>query len=929
MKKHYMNVKFLLTGCLLFILFTASAQSVKINGRVIDAEGGSGLPGVNVFVKGSTNGTVTDAEGKFTIEGDGGSSLTFSFIGYATQEVAIDNRTEINVQLVVDITQLGEVVVVGYGSKSKTTLTGSVAVVSGDQLANRPTPNIITSLQGILPGATISRGNVGQVGREEENLGIQVRGVTSRVGGGPLVVIDGIIQGENGGVGSLTNINPNDVESVTLLKDSQAAIYGARGAGGVLIITTKSGKSSKPVISVNTSFTLNTPGIYRKQANILQAIDMWTESYENDGVNVNYYSHLKPFLTDPPDLNQITVAKGPFPDTKDIALSNNDWVKIMYGNALQQQHSISVSGKTDRSNYFVSMGLTDQPGSLNYGTNYNKKYQARLKYDFNVTDWLQFRTNLSLSTEKLIEPSDFGIIQDITAQSFAGKAKYTQSGKYYGFGGYLSTIGWAEQGGNRERRRTQLRTQFETVIKPIKNLGVTAQIAVNRNLADETALRTGFKSYTYDDELIFSSNLYYGGRDQVSASFIKDDQIVANLFANYKYNINRHAITALAGYTHEESEARNFSAYRNGNPSLLSTSLSYLGNGAADQQFNSESRSQLAYKSFIARVTYDFDQKYLFEANFRNDQSSKFNAGIKGENFFGVAGGWVISSENFMRALSKYVDFAKLRLSYGELGNPAALGNYDYIPQLRTGSEYPFGPVGAPIRTTSLRVPVLASPDRKWEKINTKNIGLDVTTLNTRLSLTFDYFIKTNTNLFYSKEFPSILGITPPSLNGGQLETTGYEIGIAWKDRFKSDEIGYSIGINLFDNTSKVLSLPDARVPAFGYNAYTEGYSPGSYFGYRYDGLIQGNDDLAAYNAKYGSNGIPTNLRTGDAKYKDLNNDGKLTPLLYDPEDPSKGGDFVNLGDNNQRYSFSVNLSIDYKGFYASAIFQGVGQWMV
>ncbi len=897
-----------------------------VTGKITN-EKGEPVAGATIQVKGGNALSTSASDGSFSLTVDDKvKTLVISFVGMETMEVNIQNKSNLSILMRSLETALDDVVVVGYGNKTKTTVTGAVSVVNASQLANRPAANVVNSLQGLVPGLVITRGNVGRVGREADNLGVEIRGIASRSNPGTLFVVDGIPQ-QSGGAFSLNNVNPEDIENITVLKDAQAAIYGSRAAGGVILITTKSGKSITPVIAINSNFSINTPGIVRKQANIIQAIDMWTESYENDGVANNYYSHLKPFLTSPPDLNTITVAKGPFPDTKDITLSNNDWMKIMWGSALQQQHSVSVSGKTARSAYWFSLGVLDQQSMIQYGTNYNRKYNVRMKYDFDVTNYLKIKTNFSIQTQKLVEPTDYDNIENITAFSFAGKAKYTQSGKYYGFGGYLSTIGWAEQGGNREAKNTQIRGQVEAILTPIKNLEITGQLAINRDQFDEFALRTGFLSYTYDDDVIFNSNAYWGGRDQVTAGYSKNDQLVGNLYANYRYYWKDHHFNLLAGLSHEEVETRAFSAYRNGNPYLLNNNLSFLGNGALTEQFNSETRGQYALNSDFARLSYDFKQKYFFEGNFRYDASSKFAPGHQGTAFFGASAGWVLTGEKFMQPLHKVLDFAKIRVSYGELGNQSGIGLYDYIQEIAFGGQYPFGPQNSPLRSLSTVVPSLASPDRSWEKLAIQNIGLDMRFLSNRLSASIDVFSKTNKNLFYSKEFPAILGITPPQINGASLRTKGWELSLMWKDKVGKN-FEYFTNLVVSDNTNKVLSLADSRIPGYGFNGFVEGYSYGTYFTYQYDGLIQTNAELAAYKSAVKS-GIPTNIRTGDVKFKDLNGDGKLTPQLYNPADPSKGGDILPIGNSNIRYSYSVNLGANYKGFYFSAIFQGVGKWQV
>jgi TonB-linked SusC/RagA family outer membrane protein len=907
-----------------------NSQQVKtISGRVTN-DRNEPLSGVTVQAKGSTKATSTAGDGSFSIEvEDGVTELVFSYVGMESQEVSIVGKTTLLVKLITTEKSLEDVVVIGYGAKTKTTVTGAVSVVNARQLANRPAANVASSLQGLVPGLQITRGNTGRVGSEND-LGIQIRGLTTRSGSGVLIVVDGIVQPYENAF-ALNNIDPNDIESISVLKDAQAAIYGSRASNGVILVTTKSGRSQKPTVNITTNFNIVKPGIVRKQANILQAIEMWTESYENDGVVNNFYSHLKPFLTQNLDLNKITVAKGPFPDTKDITLSNNDWMDIMYGPALQQQHNASVSGRSGKSNYFFSLGVIDQNSMLRYGTNYNRKYNARLKYDFEVNAWLKLRANVALLSQKLVQPTDYDLIQDLTSQSYAGKAKYTQSGKYYGFGGYLSTIGWAEKGGNRITRSLQARTSFDIVLNPIKNLEITGQLAMNNDQSDETALRTGFLSYTYDDEIIFNSNLYWGGRDQVRAAYSKNMQTVANLLATYKYNLGDHHFEILGGAAHEEFENRNLNAFREGDPSaLLNNNISNLNIGAPTRQFNSESKTQFALSSAFSRLSYNYGGRYYFEGNFRYDGSSKLSDKNRWKSFYGGSVGWIVTNESFMSKTSNFLDLLKLRLSYGQLGNQAAneISNFDYLQLLATGNEYPFGPVNTPARTGSIRVPRLSSPDRSWEIINIANAGIDVATLKNRFAISFDYFIRTNSNAFYRVEFPSILGIQAPLINGAKLRTNGWELSLRWNDKINKD-FSYSVDVLVSNAINKAVKLADAARPAYGFNPFIEGIEQGTYYGFKFGGFIQDSKDSAAYVSSLPGKGFPSNIRVGDAKYLDLNGDGKLSTNVYDPNDPSKGGDVVAIGNANQRYFYTATLGAQWKGLFLTAIFQGVGKWQV
>lgn len=911
---------------LMVITRVEEAPPRKIIGKVTN-EKGDPLANVTVQVKGTETYTLTDSDGAFQINvDDNAAALVFSYIDMETQEVSMAGKSAVEITMKPLDNVMEDVVVVGYGTKTKATLTGSVFTVDAQQLANRPTSQVLNSLQGLVPGLVIHRVNAGRVGNE--TIGAQIRGISSRSDPGILVVIDGVPEGRLNAVSALNNINPNDIESITVLKDAQAAIYGSRAAGGVMLVTTKRGKTQRPVVEIGSNATLTRPGIYRKQLNILQTIDVLNQAYANDGFINNSWSPFVQYI-DKTDLSKLTfVEPGPFPDTHDLTFSENDWMDIMWGSAVHQNHNVSVSGRTDRSNYFISVGMLDQPSMLKYGTNYNRKYNARLKYSFDVNNWMTVRTNVSLLQQEVVEPTDYDLTEYFTAQSFSGKAKYTNDGLYYGWGGYLSAIGFAEVGGNRTTQNNEIQGQFEMVIKPIKNLEIIGQYSINRWLGDASWIRTGFDSYAMDGTLDFNSNLYWGGRDMVGADYSKNNQTVANLYANYKVRLGDHSFDVVGGLSNEQFQARAFSAYRNGDPSaLINNELVYLGTGSPTQQFNNESKSANALNSAFSRLSYDYVGKYMFEGNFRYDASSRFAPGHRSSPFFGASVAWVFTKEDFAIGLSKAINYGKLRLSWGQLGNQAGIGNYDYIQLIAdAGQQYPFGDPSNPTRSSRYVVPSLASSRRSWEKIETKNIGLDLAALDHRLSGSFDYFFKNNKNMFYNFEFPSVLGIAPPSINGAKLRTTGWELMLNWKDKIGSD-VGYMAGFVLSNNASKVLSLADSRTPGYGHNSWVEGYPVGSFFTYQFGGFIQSDEDLAAYNSQITS-GIPTNLRTGDVKFKDLNGDGKLTPILFNPDDPENGGDLTYIGNNNIQYSYSVTLGIDYKGFFVSTLFQGIGRLM-
>jgi TonB-linked SusC/RagA family outer membrane protein len=740
-----------------------------------------------------------------------------------------------------------------------------------------------------------------------------------------LIIIDGIPQSFTSSTG-LSNLNPNDVESITVLKDAQAAIYGARAAGGVILVTTKKGKESKPVFNYRSTLSMNTPSKMPKKVDLNQMIEMSVDAFESDGrYNHDWVEIVKGY---PYKLDGKSAIKGPFGDTPDVALGYVDWWDYMYGTAYTQKHDLSVSGKTEKSNYYVSLGYLDEGSMLQYGENEHKKYFVRAKYDFNVDDWLNIGANISLEKKDLVKPYSYGSngyasFNWVLQNTWTSQMPFNPAGNPHGFGAgeFLTPRGLAERNGFEESENYRIRPTFDIKITPLKDLVINAQYSLFLDFYDFKSQKKPFSSYTWDNKYL-SSNTFRGGnyRLRVESQYHKHTQQVANLYANYTKSIDNHNFELMGGASHEETWRRGFSAHR---LDMFTTSLPILNVGSADEQYNEEFGNDWAIDSYFGRFSYNYAGKYFVEATARMDGTSKFADGYKWGAFPGVSVGWVATEEDFMSKVKPFLNYLKIRASYGELGNQANVGLYDFVSRIGVGGIYPFGSYDAASKSQLAWVKGMTSEDRTWETIKTKNIGFDTYLLNNRLSVTLDLFNKTTEDMLVTKEFPTVLGATAPTVNGGTLEVYGIDLTIGWRD--KIGEFGYNVQLNVSDNTAEVTHLEDAPTPWFGYNSFVEGYSPGTYFGFKYDGYIKDEADRAAYTAL---DGVPSNLRVGDSKYKDLDGDGKIEKKLYIEGDPNSG-DMVDLGNNNRRLQFSAVLGFDYKNFDFSMTLQGVGKWMV
>lgn len=904
-------------------------KAFTVSGTVSDSAGNP-LIGVSVQIKGTHMGTVTDTHGHYTLAASSDATLVFSYVGYQTKEMVINGREVINMTLSAANTGLNEVVVIGYGKQKKATLTGAVSTIDAKQLAGRPAARTTELLQGMVPGLQIMRGDEGEIRGTQTS--ITIRGVTSRSNPGVLVVVDGIPQDGDASY-VLDNINPNDIASISVLKDAQAAIYGARAAGGVILVTTKSGTTTKPTINFSATYTIQKPALEKKSVNILQLVEMMNDAYLNAGDSTNGFTHIVKYIRD----NHLTMAEisknngkyvvqWPFDNTENFVFGNYYWPGIMYHSAPFEDYNLSVSGENSKLNYYNSIGLENQQSMLRYGVNYNKRFWGRVKNSYKINNWLSINEDIKAGRQKVVEPANFGAIEFWQGLIWPVYMPYTPKGHFYNFGSHQNPIGYAEDGGDITEINYRVNSQLGFVLTPLKNLDITGQVANDFDIQEGDWANIGFDMYNENDVFSYNST---NNRNSAGAYYNRTRSFVGNLYADYKFYIhNNNTFDYLIGYSHEEEDFRNFSAQRN--LGLISSQLPTFGLGSSTQQFNGESKTQYALESLFSRFDYNYMEKYILEANLRYDGSSKFAQGHKWSPFFGLSGAWVISREAFMNNLKGVINFLKVRASWGQLGNEASIGLYDYIPQINIGGAYPFGNSLSPLLTQEATLAGLASDTRTWERIDSKDIGLDITSLNGRLSGTFDYYVKDNDNMFYSKEFPQVLGVNPPSINGAHLRTWGWEVEMNWQDKIGS--VGYNIGFNISNSINRIIQLADSRIPYMGENAFVQGYPAYAYFGYEYNGLIQTKTQLQQYTSGITS-GIPQGLQLGDARFKDLNGDGQLTPQLYQTGSNGKptpnSGDMVYLGDAGQHYLFGINLGLNWKNISFSTLLQGVLKWLV
>jgi TonB-linked SusC/RagA family outer membrane protein len=869
--------------------YYVAAQSQDLRGKVTESTGGT-LPGVTVLIKGTSIGTATDAEGnyKLTLSKNSGTAV-FSFMGMVSQEIVFNGPGEINVSLVSDSKTLNELVVVGYGTQKKVNLTGSVSVIDGEKLSNRQVASTSLALQGAAPGVTITQ----QSGVPGGDAGtIRIRGIGSiNAGQNPLVLIDNVEM-------NLDAIDPNNIESISVLKDAAAAaVYGSRAANGVILITTKRGANGIN-ISYNAYVSDQKPTDLPDKVNALEHMKYWDIAQINSGLPAAFTSQIAAYEKNGPD---------------NFSLFNTDWKKLVLTNSgMMQNHNLNVSGGTERIKVFASGSFLDQKG-LTANTNY-KRADFRFNTDIAVTKTLSASMDLVLNKSNRLWPGQ-STPQSIIRQMLGFPA--TTPGRYdtgeWGEGWSNANPAAQAEDGGFARSITNSRIIKGTVTyKPIEGLEILATYSSNyytthgRNFTDQ------YKIYNADP----STKTLILARPWPALNSLSDNnsENIQNLFraqATFNKAFGKHNFTVLGGFSTEDFSTSNVNTFRQ---NLLSPDRPYLDSGDPLGQTISGGASKYSMVSAYGRLNYNYNEKYLLEVNGRMDASSRFRQENWWKLFPSVSGGWRMSQENFWSGISHIVNDAKLRASYGTLGNQNLIrgGASDYYPSYSTfysGTAYNYyfnNVVNAGYALTTA-----ANPNIKWETSKILDIGADFGLLRNRLTVTADYFQRDIKDMLQLVPIPGYVGLASPFVNVGSMRNTGWELAIGWKD--KISDFNYQVQFNISDVKNKVLK--NGGTPIInGANIQQEGYALDSYYGYQADGLFQTAEEVKNAPFQYG------NTAPGDIRYKDISGPDGV------PDNKIDSYDRTILGNYFPRYEYSFNLAAQYKGFDVTAFFQGVGK---
>lgn len=902
-----------------------AVEDIDISGKVTSADDGSGIPGVNVVIKGAAKGTVTDMDGRYSLSVPSEETvLIFSSVGLVTQEVAVGSDGVINIQMSSDITALDELVVVGYGTQEKVNLTGAVDVITNKALKNRSNSNVSMLLEGSAVGINFDLDRNGyQPGAEGD---ITLRGIGSLNGGTPFVVIDGF-------AGDMNRLNPQDIESITILKDAAAsAIYGARAPYGVILITTKSGgKNKKLSVSYNGSMSLVTP------AKLPNSLDSYTfarvinEAASNRGSSHPYTDeHIDRIIAYQEGDYDYLASQFPanFPMDKVVnwdnlpgengswyggGHANNDLWDIYTGPNVGHLQNFSIQGGGEKTSYYFSFGYLDQASSLELGDDSFKRYNVMAKVNTELTDWWDFRyetrfmkSNRHFPNGSRPETQDtYNALFHIIYNTPPNSAVFTNFGD--DFQGYNQFF----KAGFNDDERTENWQIFATELRPAKGWKVNANFAYQ-----------SIDKYDLHDGQEFNMNNWLTGEptsswypSQVYEYQNSDFYWTSNMYTSYELSLNdAHNFLVMGGTQLETGTYRALYANARG---LIVPEVISLSTATGTPEVR-ESLSHWATQGYYGRFTYNYKQKYLFESNVRYDGTSRFQEGKRWGFFPSFSAGWNVSYEDFWEPIAPIVNDLKIRASWGELGNQNVSSYQDLALIGFSKQNLSWLPGNAQVGQVGYTLtPGLVSPVLTWETAATTNIGVNMAFLENKLQLDFDWFERNTTNMIGPAEaYPGVLGASAPRSNNASLQTRGFELALRWQQEL-ANGLGYYANLNLYDATAVVTKYHN---PTGYLGSWREGQEVGEIWGWSSGGMFKTQEEIDNHaDQSY----IYNVWNTGDLKYDDINGDGVIDKGENTIDDH---GDLVLLGNSSPHYQFGISAGVDFKGFDFSMIWKGIAK---
>lgn len=921
------------------IAAVAAAQPAAetCTGVITDSEG-EPLIGASVLVAGTTLGASTDIDGRFSIKNvPVGSTLKISYIGYQPVEMKW-NGGEVNVVLAEDNNLLDEVVVVGFGTQKKVNLTGAVSTVSSKELTNRPVTSVVDALQGLAPGLDIQGSSLG--GQLNGTRNMNIRG-TGTIGSGssvsPLVLVDGM-------EGDLNTLNPNDVENISILKDAAASsIYGSRAAGGVILVTTKKGKEGKTTINYSDSFR------WRHVMRMPEMMDSYTWANYFNRAFINSGSapwwtdekleQLKAAQSDPTMPTMFANAQGRW-EVWDVdpllPIGNTDWLQEHFGKtSFGQEHNISITGGTEKFNYYFSGNLQTQEGILVHGDDHSNRYVINGKINVALTNWMRFGYSGRWTRNSYNAPSAIAG-ENGTNVVYHNVMRYwpviptKDPNGYYVRESYIEAL---ENGGRYLTDNDQMDHQFSFNLNPLPGLTVNAEFNYRSTHYNE---KTYFlQTYMWDvegnpiannpDDWPMGGQGSYVGNSNTRANYFNP-----NIYADYARTFaENHNFKIMAGYQSEWYHQDYFSANREG----IINNLPYLNTTSRNPRVGGGADTWTTAGVF-GRLNYDYAGRYLIEGNLRYDASSRFRKGHRWTWSPSFSLGWNVAQEAFWEDFLSTCNTLKFRYSWGKLGNQNTNNWYPTYAQLGYNSnDYTGWLTGVTQGTSSM--PGLIATTLTWEKNRTWDIGFDLGMFNNRLTGSFDYYNRRTMDMVGpGPVLPDVLGTSSPDINNLAMTSRGWEVTVSWRDRI--GEFNYGITANIYDHTTTVDEYPN---PTNNLSSYYSGQKLGEIWGYEAIGLAKTNEEMNAHlaamdeaykafhgqapaNPLQGQSSLGNGWQAGDVMYKDLDGDGQIS-RGENRADSDKHGDLKVIGNTTPRYNFGLNLDAQWRGFDLKVFFQG------
>ncbi|MCR6720082.1 MAG: TonB-dependent receptor [Chitinophagaceae bacterium] len=869
-------IGFWLACCLLAGTSLGAQQTATVTGRVLEAETGKPLAGTTIAVIGGASSTTSNDAGTYTIQVPSlQSRLRVSHVGFLPAEISIDGRQNVDIILTPSASSLEEVVIVGYGAQKKVTMTGAVSTIDAKKLENRPVANVVEALQGQVPGLTVVRTSA-QPGNQQ--IDFRVRGTSTFSNNPVLTIIDGVPS-------SLDRINPADIESISVLKDAaSAAIYGSRATGGVILVTTKSGRKGPPKITLNSSIGTQSATRFAEKVSALDHALLSNEARANDG--------------GAPKFTQAQIDKFSSPDFKQV-----NWDDYMLRNAMQTDHNISISGGSDFNDYYVSFGYLKQDGVL-MNTSY-ERFNIQVNQNLRITNKLKLGLKLGYIPSITTSPTGNQVSSMLTAVAALPNSDdelKTADGRWLARADFgTNPIAQAsEDAGQTIQKGTRLSGNISLDYNILPQVKLTANYGMVRNasrLRDYAKILTLYQQANHD---VVQSRTEF---NSLRVGYAADIQHNANLLANYTQRFGDHNLSVLGGVSAEwYNQETDGITTRN----FLTDDIYVVGAGTSDPTFwgISGTANDWSLASVVGRASYSFKERYLLEGSFRYDGSSRFMADQRWGFFPAVSAGWVISKENFMANIAP-VNFLKLRASWGQVGNQN-VGFYPFAATLSQTTYYFNGQPNRGVQTAGA-----PNPNLTWETKSSANIGLEARLFRNLLEVNLEVFRERTSDILMALPLPTTFGQGEPVQNAGVVDNKGWELELAHRN--KIGQFTYGVSVQVSNVTNKVVSMGGVS-PIINGNVITEeGYSINEWYGLRSIGMFQTQQEVT--NAPFQT----ARTSPGDLRYQ--NNGGD--PNLINSDDR------VRLGASTPRFPYGIRINAGYKGIDLTIFGQGVGSQIV